>query len=163
MRLWFSIGTLVFAVAFTGYGLYSLALYDFNGRPGPGFFPLLIGAGLVLSTSVNVVKDAKAWLANRQVAQVEAKAIEKGTFYRQDTLVIAGLIAALILLLNGLGAILAMVLFMLGFLFYFNPGKWSQNFIYAIGFPLAVYTLFDVWLQAGLPGGLLDQLARVGG
>ena len=59
MRFWFSLSTFLFSLAFLLYGLQTLDIYDFNGRPGPGYFPLIIGVGLLISTGINVYKDLK--------------------------------------------------------------------------------------------------------
>ncbi|WP_411994452.1 tripartite tricarboxylate transporter TctB family protein [Agarivorans sp. DSG3-1] len=157
MRHWFSIGSLVFSLAFTIYGFSTLDLYDVNGRPGPGYFPLIIGIGLIICTGINTVKDLAAVKAKQQQAGAEGQQeMAQQPTYAKDTLVIASLVGLLIAVLNSAGAIIAMIVFMLLFLWYFNPGKTKQNISYAVLFPGAVYLLFDVWLQAGLPDGLLS-------
>ncbi|WP_413700610.1 tripartite tricarboxylate transporter TctB family protein [Psychromonas sp. KJ10-10] len=155
MRYFFSLSSLILSLAFTIYGVLTLNLFDFNGRPGAGFFPLLIGIGLVVFTGYNVYKDKKIMATNKADDDVNQN-ISESKVYAKDTLVVAVLITLLIAILNTIGALLSMVLFMVAFLAYFNPGKKTQNIIYSIAFPAFIYLLFDVWLNAGLPDGLLS-------
>lgn len=157
MRLLFSAATFVFSIAFTLYGIATLDLYDINHRPGPGYFPLILGVLLLITTSANVYKDfkiLKRLKSDQELNDVVRKA--KQAHYAKDTVVIIACLSFLIFTLNILGAIISMVLFCLAFLAYFNRGKYRQNLIYSIVFPASVYLLFDVWLQAGLPDGLLS-------
>ena len=82
------------------------------------------------------------------------QAVPEEKVYIKDTVVVIALITLLILLLNQLGSILSMIVFMFIFLSYFNRGKLIHNIIYTILLPLSVHFLFDVWLRAGLPRGL---------
>lgn len=159
MRFLFSAATLAFSVAFVGYGMATLDLYDINGRPGPGYFPLIIGSILIITTSMNVYKDIKI-LKKLQGDRELNTFIRKSndSHYAKDVAVLIGSLSLLIFTLNTLGAILSMVIFCLVFLTYFNRGKHLQNIVYSIAFPASVYLLFDVWLQAGLPDGLLSAL-----
>lgn len=157
MRLLFSAATFVFSVAFVAYGLETLDLYDLNDRPGPGYFPLILGVLLLITTSLNVFKDFKIWRklkADKELNNFVRKSHEPR--YAKDTVVIIACLSFLVFTLDTLGAIFSMVLFCLAFLVYFNRGKYLQNLIYSIVFPASVYLLFDVWLQAGLPDGLLS-------
>ncbi|WP_158264596.1 tripartite tricarboxylate transporter TctB family protein [Photobacterium rosenbergii] len=160
MRFWFSVSTFLFSVGFTLYGLQTLDIYDFNNRPGAGYFPLIIGVGLVITTGINVYKDIQALKLQReqqreqqQVQHEQAAPTDEQAHYQKDALVVAVCIALLIFSISTLGAIVSMVVFCLAFLSYFNRGKHIQNISYSIVFPLCVYLLFDVWLQAGLPDG----------
>ncbi|GAL35585.1 hypothetical protein JCM19240_432 [Vibrio maritimus] len=65
MRFWFSVSTFVSSLAFMVYGLMTLDLYDINDRPGPGYFPLIIGLGLVVTTALNVYKDFQQLRLNK--------------------------------------------------------------------------------------------------
>ncbi|WP_299141920.1 tripartite tricarboxylate transporter TctB family protein [uncultured Vibrio sp.] len=152
MRFWFSLSTFLFSLAFLIYGLQTLDIYDFNGRPGPGYFPLIIGVGLLISTGINVYKDLKE--RRGQTLEIVEPA-DPELVYAKDAIATAACIGLLIFSLNFLGAIVAMIAFCLAFLSYFNRGKHLQNAGYSIAFPMSVFLLFDVWLQAGLPDGLL--------
>ncbi|GAL29554.1 hypothetical protein JCM19239_6720 [Vibrio variabilis] len=155
MRFWFSVSTFVSSLAFMVYGLMTLDLYDINDRPGPGYFPLIIGLGLVVTTALNVYKDFQQLRLNK-----DSTLTQEGSeaHYKQDTIAVTGCITLLIFSLSALGAVVSMMLFCLAFLAYFNRGKWVQNVVYSIAFPMAVFVLFEVWLQAGLPDGILSVL-----
>ncbi len=120
MRFWFSLSTFLFSLAFTIYGLQTLDLFDFNDRPGPGYFPLIIGVGLIICTSINVYKDLKA----RKLQQALSENAEQNVqVYAKDALAITTCIALLIFTLNTLGAIISMVVFFLALLNYLKRGK----------------------------------------
>ena len=61
MEKWFAAALLLLAIAYTGYGLTTLTLVTESGRPAAGFFPLVIGALMILSTSVNLWTDWREW------------------------------------------------------------------------------------------------------
>ena len=164
MRLWFSIGFLVFSLAFTIYGLQTLDVVATTGRPGPGYFPLIIGILLIVCTGINCIKDLKERVRSKKsVTAQDADNIERPAddnaqkVYIKDTVVVGVLIACLIILLNILGSILSMMIFMFVFLCYFNRKKHLLNVIYSVLFPISVHFLFDVWLRAGLPKGLFGH------
>ena len=71
------------------------------------------------------------------------------------TVVVAGLSGAFVLVLNVLGGPLAMVVYLLATLSLLNRGRMLQNIAVSIGFPLALFLLFDVWLNASMPAGVL--------
>ncbi len=152
MQLFFSLGFFLASLAFTGYGLSSLDLSDSIGRPGPGYFPLIIGIMLMASTGYGTWK---LYRQNKIVTTIESD-IDRPEFYGRDTLVVILLITLFLATLQSLGSILSMVLFMVLFLGYFNKGDHKLNIIYSLLLPLGVYLLFDVLLRAGLPKGIFD-------
>ena len=66
-------------------------------------------------------------------------------------MVVAALSGAFVLLLEILGGPLAMVLYMLATLMVLNRGRTIQNVVISLGLPLALFLLFDRWLNASLP------------
>ena len=66
-------------------------------------------------------------------------------------MVVAALSGAFVLLLEILGGPLAMVLYMLATLMVLNRGRTIQNVAISLGLPLALFLLFDRWLNASLP------------
>jgi putative tricarboxylic transport membrane protein len=61
----------------------------------------------------------------------------------------------LVLTLNLLGGLLAMAAFLLLCLSVLNRGHTVQNVAVSLAFPVAVFLLFDVLLNASVPEGLL--------
>ncbi|MGQ4877519.1 tripartite tricarboxylate transporter TctB family protein [Billgrantia sp. LNSP4103-1] len=174
MRIWFSLSLLFFSILFLAYGLNTLSLFTSTGRPGPGFFPAIVGIGLVTFTAINTYKDFRERqsaarethhsLLEKQASSIKSeedevkdadtKADEAGTTYARDVVWALAFIALFIALLRPLGAVLSMVVFMFILLWKFNPGKTRFNAIYSVLFPLGTYLLFEVWLRAGLPDGI---------
>ena len=169
MKRWFSLALLVAAVAYTAYGLSTLNLLNMSGRPGAGYFPLIIGVLLIVATAVNAYRDFTIVRTDRraragtdmiaEVAAVAASASAGGSNdtrrYGVDVAIMLAMLFAFILSLKTLGGLLAMILFMLVFLFVFNRGKAVTNLIYSFALPLFLYLLFKVTLNASLPIGFL--------
>jgi hypothetical protein len=54
-----------------------------------------------------------------------------------------------------IGGYAAMFAFMLATLAVLNRGRWLQNATIAVALPLAIYLMFEVWLNAAIPRGIL--------
>ena len=174
MRIWFSLTLFVLSALYLVYGLNTLSIFNAAGRPGPGFFPTLVGTGLVIFTLINCYKDFRErstvpaehqFSVEKQFVKLDEGSDETASAAIQDDVLnqrygkdVAWLVALLILFiatLKPLGAILSMVVFMLILLWKFNPMRMKFNILYSILFPLGIYLLFEVWLRAGLPEGIL--------
>ncbi|MDB6176210.1 tripartite tricarboxylate transporter TctB family protein [Paracoccus sp. Z330] len=171
MKKWFAAGLLVMAAGYTIYGLSTLTLVSGSGRPAAGFFPLLIGGLMVISCAVNLWNDwreeaMQAAPAHRRQANATTKAqddvpgmdaqhIGTGREYGRDVLIVFLYICAFVAFLKPLGALLAMAVFMLAYLFTFNRAHPISNIIYSLALPAFLYGLFKVLLNASLPIGPL--------
>lgn len=142
MRLAFTAAILCLALFYTYWAFAELSFLSSAGRLGPGFFPRIIGVALIAACLLTLAGDLK-----RREGGVSS--------YWQITLVVAALSGAFILVLNVLGGPLAMVLYMLVTLSVLNRGKAVQNVAVSVGLPVALFLLFDVWLNASMPPGLL--------
>ena len=73
--------------------------------------------------------------------------------------VVAALLAVLsgvfIVLLELIGGLLSMVAFMAASLWILNRSRPLQNALIAVLLPVAIYVVFEVWLRASMPRGLL--------
>lgn len=173
MRFWFSFILFIFSVAYFVYGLNALNFITPFGRPGPGYFPALVGGGLILATVINLVKDIlEIRQKNTSIFSVSALSAMSGTplpiddqkdseetgsstaYFPKDVLLVVALIAALITMLPYLGGLVSMALFMWVLLATMNRGKWMTNTVFSLLLPLFLYLLFDVWLNASLPIGV---------
>jgi putative tricarboxylic transport membrane protein len=143
MRLAFTAAILCVAVFYTYWAFAELSFLSSAGRLGPGFFPRIIGLALIVACLLTLVGD----LRKREGSAVSS--------YWRITLVVAGLSGAFILVLNVLGGPLAMVVYMLATLSVLNRGMVLQNIALSIGLPFALFLLFDVWLNASMPPGIL--------
>ncbi|MFD2215523.1 tripartite tricarboxylate transporter TctB family protein [Metabacillus endolithicus] len=148
MRFWLNIAFFVFSLMFTIYGLTTLKFMAAAGRPGSGFFPVVIGSFLILTTAVNVVKDLREMKKN---GKIESSGINFG----KEILWTIIVTIIFVFIFKFLGGLLSMILFMLGILFIYNRGKLLQNALYSVIFPVLMYMLFE-WLNAGLPKGIID-------
>ena len=167
MKQWFAAGLLVLAVGYTLYGLSSLTLLTASGRPAAGFFPLTVGVLLVISCSINLWGDVRerwserpsnAASAERGTANalgVDAPAGEASAVYGRDALIVFLYICGFVAIMNVAGALLAMIVFMLTFLFTFNRTQVIGNLIYSLALPGFLYGLFKFLLNASLPTGPL--------
>jgi putative tricarboxylic transport membrane protein len=143
MRLAFTAAILCLAVFYTYWAFAELSFWSSAGRLGPGFFPRIIGLALIVACLLTLAGDLK---------KGEGLGISS---YWQITLVVAGLCGAFILVLNVLGGPLAMVVYMLATLSVLNRGKTVQNVAISVCFPLALFLLFDRWLNASIPSDSL--------
>jgi putative tricarboxylic transport membrane protein len=144
MRVAFTAVILCIAVFYTYWAFAELSFLSSAGRLGPGFFPRIIGVTLIGTCLVTLAGDLK----KREGAGALSS-------FWGITLVVAGLSAIFILVLNVLGGPLAMVLYMLTILSVLNRGRILQNVAVSIGLPVALFLLFDVWLNAAVPQGVL--------
>jgi hypothetical protein len=143
MRLAFTAAILALALFYTYWAFAELSFWSSAGRLGPGFFPRIIGLALIVACVLTLAGD----LGKREGGAVSS--------YWRITLVVAGLSGAFILVLNVLGGPLAMVVYMLTTLSVLNRGRMLQNIAVSVGLPVVLFLLFDVWLNASMPPGVL--------
>jgi putative tricarboxylic transport membrane protein len=144
MRLAFTAAILCLAVLYTYWAFADLSFLSSTGRLGPGFFPRIIGLILIVACVLTLAGDLKERRAEGGLS----------SFWR-ITVVVAALSGAFILLLEVLGGPLAMVFYMLATLSVLDPGRSMQNVAISVGFPLALFLLFDRWLNASMPSDAL--------
>jgi putative tricarboxylic transport membrane protein len=115
------------------------------GRIGPGFFPRIIGVLLVVLCCVAIARRLRA---GREAAG-------DGARYARMVAIVAGALVAYWIALDWVGAVPASVAFLLGLLWITNPGRPVTNIAVAALLPAALYVLFEIGLNAGLPPGVL--------
>lgn len=131
------------------------------GRIGPGFFPRVIGLALVCSLLVALVRSLPHSAARRKEghhseAGGAARAAPRGDL--RTLSLIVGATVVFLVLLEPLGALPSAVAYMLGVLAVLNPRRWVVNIPVALALPVSLYLLFETWLNAGLPRGVLAFL-----
>ena len=142
MRAGFLLAVLALALGYTASAFTQLAWLSQAGRLAPGFFPRIVGVSLVALSLYSLYADRR-----------NAQPLESPDWGAAGT--IALLCAALVVLLEILGGLLSMVLFMAAALYCFNRGRPLQNALIALILPGTVYVLFRVWLNAAMPRGML--------
>ena len=140
MRLAFTATILCLAVLYTYWAFADLGFLSSAGRLGPGFFPRFVGLLLIAACVLTLAGDLKERRADAGLSS-----------FWGITVIVAALSGAFVLLLEILGGPLAMVVYMLATLGVLNPGRSVQNVAISIGFPLALFLLFDRWLNASIP------------
>jgi putative tricarboxylic transport membrane protein len=111
--------------------------------PGPGFLPAALGAALAVMGTV----VALAPLRTREAPRPSASSFRK-------PLIVTGLMAAYLVLLNVLGFVAATALFLFTVLRWVESrGVW-QSAALALFITLALHLLFGVALDTALPAGV---------
>lgn len=121
------------------------------GRIGPGFFPRVIGVALVCALLVALAQS----LRYRHAA---SENVEVSSGYLRTLSLIIGATVLFLVVFEFLGALLSAITYMLVLLATLNPRRWVMNIPIALGLPAGLYLLFQTWLNAGLPPGVLTLL-----
>jgi hypothetical protein len=140
MRLGFTLAILCLAVLYTYWAFADLSFLSSTGRLGPGFFPRIVGLLLIATCLLTLAGDLKARQGGGEVSG-----------FWKITLLVGALSGALVLLLEILGGPLAMAVYLLATLSVLNPGRALQNVVVSVCLPLALFLLFDRWLNASIP------------
>jgi len=152
----FSGAFLAFAVAYSlfAFGLPFMAL----GRIGPGFFPQILGVTLIVISAYSLVQDFREPAReSSDDASEDASGDASGGYGRAVVLVIL-VTVAFVVMLNVVGALVAMVLFMFAVLYLLNREGMVMNVVLSVLLPVSVYLMFDVWLNTTLPQGMFTFL-----
>ena len=144
----------VFAAALLGLGAYivrnALAYgYMRDAVPGPGFFPLWIGLGLIALSAINLVRSVRG-------REVFASRFDGPTVVK--ALVITVIVLMFVITSRWLGMLVAIGIAIPAIAFTIQP-RGTARFavtigIMAIAFPVLAYLLFAVYLRVPLVRGL---------
>jgi len=124
------------------------------GPQQPGFFPMIVGIGLVV---FGLAFLATTTLWQDRALLERAGEEQEGIHWATLWMAIAGLVAYSFLL-HPLGYIIATLLFILALTWVAGSRKWIQNITVALIFPVVVYFGFTELLGVRLPDGLLGAL-----
>lgn len=144
VRAGFLLAILFLAASYTYVAFADLSYLSSAGRLGPGFMPRIIGVSLVAMCALSLYADMKHLPAEQPMSPAWRSAA-----------VLALLSGVFVGLLDLLGGLLSMVVFMGASLWMLNRGRPLQNALVAVLLPLAIYGVFTVWLRAAMPRGLL--------
>jgi hypothetical protein len=152
---------IVFLVALLGASIFYsyIAFYDLNfltrsGRLGPGFFPRIVGAGMVVMTLwaiADALRDRARVAAGGAFGADDAP---RGSW--RDVATLVGLAIGYAILIRLFGGFISTVAYLGLALVLFNPGRPLMNTMVALIFPTVVYVLFDRVLNANMPPALID-------
>jgi putative tricarboxylic transport membrane protein len=116
-------------------------------NPGPGFFPLMIGIGLLL---LSLILFFQAYKNPRSSDQEQRRG--KTRWWAIILLAISVVIYCLIL--ETLGYLISTLLLTLFIFRAIEPQRWRIVIIGGLGSTLFSYLLFQVWLKIDLPIGI---------
>lgn len=142
MRAGFQLGVLLFAGLYSYFAFTELSWLSSAGRIGPAFFPRIIGLTLLALSAWSLAADWRA----------PGGRLAKGGRAVALLALLSGLFVAA---LEVLGGLLTMIAFMAAALTIFNRARPLQNALLALALPAGLYLLFKVWLNAGVPRGML--------
>lgn len=148
MRIIFSVFLFLISSSYFFYGFN----YDFGngGRPGAGFFPLILGAILTILCAINILLEVRQ-------SKLEDKSTGKDRkFALKDMLIVAAMILIYMIIFPFLGYLISTALFILSVLGFLNSKRWGQNILIAVVLLLVIYFVFDYFLNTGLPKGILE-------
>lgn len=148
---------MAFAVAYTlfAFGLPFMAV----GRIGPGFFPQILGVMLIVISAYSLVQDFRE--PARESADDDASDDTSGEGsggYGRAVVLMILVTVVFVAMLNVVGALVAMVLFMFAVLYLLNREGMVMNVVLSVLLPVSVYLMFDVWLNTTLPQGMFTFL-----
>jgi len=144
MRKVFTLLILCLAAFYTWAAFADLSFLSSTGRLGPGFFPRIIGVGLILASLFELTLESSR--GREHVLASE---------HARTTLIVAGLTGLFVLSLDFLGGYLAMIAFLLASLTFLNRSRPVQNVLIAIVLPTVIFVMFEHWLNAALPRGMI--------
>lgn len=132
---------------------------------GPRTFPLLIG-WMMLAVSVvlvwqrmrTVAAEASAAAPDPQLGLVPLEADETSISDWPAVWSVLGSLLILFLLLEPLGFVAALALFLFGLSTLFGPRRWLLNLVISVVFSTFFYYLFTRVLEIPLPNGVLSSL-----
>jgi NADH:ubiquinone oxidoreductase subunit H len=144
LRAGFLLAILFLAAAYTYVAFTDLSYLSSAGRLGPGFMPRIVGVALVAMCALSLYADQKHLPPDQ--------AMSPGW---RSAAVLALLSGVFVALLEVLGGLVSMVVFMAAALWILNRGRPLQNALIAVLLPVFLYVVFSVWLRASMPRGLL--------
>ena len=123
--------------------------YFLDGVPGPGFLPRWVAAGLVCVGLFLTAKGIRPGIAlQKAIAWPDA-----GVWRR--VAVVLGALALALLLLDKLGFVIVVTVFMALVMYSLSVRSWRMLATVPVLTAIGVYVVFAVWLRVPLPRGVL--------
>ncbi|WP_114967015.1 tripartite tricarboxylate transporter TctB family protein [Alkalilacustris brevis] len=149
MRILFLLAILAGGLFYTYYAFNHLAFLSQTGRLGPGFFPRIVGSGIVFLTLISVVQELLRMRATPEGITLRFDNFSPGALF----IILMGV--GYLVALRFLDAVPATILFLFATLSVINRGRYLQNVLVSVLVPVAIYILFRKFLNASMPQGLL--------
>jgi len=118
------------------------------GVPGPGLFPFLLAALLLVFSVLYLFKALRLWRREQEIH------LWRGIRWGKVILVLSLLILYALCLEKG-GFLLCTFLFLMSLFQWVDRQRWYWVYIGSIGIAAVCYVIFKTWLMIQLPSGLL--------
>jgi putative tricarboxylic transport membrane protein len=129
------------------------------GQPGPGFFPVIVGAVLILTAGACLIQ---ALLVRRSAGSgpegPDDEAPARGNRQVSKTWLLVGFLVLYILALQPVGFPIALSIFLMASIRVFGYRKWLPAVGIAALLTVISYLTFVVWLKVPLPLGILSDI-----
>ncbi|WP_425090817.1 tripartite tricarboxylate transporter TctB family protein [Tropicimonas sp. S265A] len=145
MRIPFLVAVMAAGVFYSYIAFADLGFMTRTGRLGPGFFPRLIGVGIIVLSIWAILDELRA-----------RGTVEDTIGYWRDALTMVGMALIYAVFLKVFGGYIATVAFLLLALTVLNKGRMRQNLLLAFLIPTGVYALFDRVLNANMPPSMIQ-------
>ena len=116
--------------------------------PGPGLYPFILGALLLILSISYLFKALRAWRREEEIR------LWKGLRWGKVILVLSLLFSYALLLESG-GFVLCTFLFLVFLLRWVDRQRWYWVYAGSLGIDMACYVIFKLWLMIQLPRGIL--------
>jgi putative tricarboxylic transport membrane protein len=136
-----------------------LVIYDSHrvgaswGDDGPksGYFPNIIGW---------ILTAAGAWVAGETVFRWKRLASQVFVTHADFKPVLTMLLPTIgyVILIRFIGIYVASAIYIAGFMIFQGKYKWPIALAVAVGVPLAIFALFEIWFLVPLPKGPLEHI-----
>lgn len=166
------VGELLFAVALLAFACLFIWQATLVPEPprniivGPQTVPLIIGGLMALTAGLLILRGVRALLGGPPRDGMVGEGESEQATIRDWPAVGAVILAliALFALLEPLGFVPSMSLFLFSLSTLFGPRRWAVNLVVAVGFSVFFYWLFTHMLEVTLPAGdLLPAIPGVTG
>ncbi len=129
------------------------------GYPGPGFFPVAVGAVLVLTAAACLIQA----LLIKRPGDLAVEPAEKAAPVAQDRQAVriwllVGFLILYAFTLQPVGFPIAIILFLMASISVFGYRKWLPALGIAVALTIISYLTFVVWLKVPLPLGVLSDV-----
>ena len=127
------------------------------GSPGPGLFPVMVGAALILTAAGCLIQNLVSTRSpEAAIDEAATPAHEKADFGKVSVLVAA--LILYVIALKPLGFPVALTLLLVASVRIFGYRDWLRTLALAVVMTTIAYMVFVVWLKVPLPLGILAEL-----
>jgi putative tricarboxylic transport membrane protein len=129
------------------------------GQPGPGYFPVIVGAFLILTAAACLIQALAAGRHGNPAGEAaEDAAPAQSARQTGKTWLLLIFLVLYVLALQPVGFPIALTVFLVASIWVFGYRKWLPVAGIAVALTVISYLTFIVWLKVPLPLGILSDL-----